>query len=84
MFLSLYINTVSTRSQEASCSLLTAFQTVDIKAHTRGVPPQLRLWTLTGAFPTHVKSFLGEIPKLHPMHPSVYESVLKMHVLMLR
>lgn len=35
----LYINTVSTRSQEASCSLLTAFQTVDIKAHTRGVPP---------------------------------------------
>lgn len=27
----------------------------------------------------HVKLFLGERPKLHPMHPSVYESVLNMH-----
>lgn len=78
VFISIY--SLSTLSQEASCSFLTAFQTVDIKAHTRGVPPQLGLWTLTGAFPTHVKLFLGEIPKLHPMHPSVYESVLKMHL----
>lgn len=85
MFLSLYINIVSTHSKEALCYFLTALQTVDVKAHTCetcGVHPQLRLWTLTGAFPhtlLHVKLCLGEIPKFHPMHPSVYESVLKMH-----